>query len=210
MTSLLSSKFFPRSLTWSGPVPVGYSAHFSLNRIMPGVDNFHYDIHLSPVFRETASRIIFNMILRSSKADEDLDIGFDWQKEREEFKRLCRDIMLDAVKKAKMGDGEIQVDYLAQISVSKYLIQEVAHQFEELMTRLNNQVWEYESTDDDVRIGDVNDIQFSSLAECDEQRYRRQGSGTNGKTFADGSCGVAQCIQTVGDFAGFRSQFSHF
>ena len=152
MASLLSSEFFPRNLTWSGPAPVEYSAHFSLNRIMPGVDNFHYDVHLSPVFRESVSRIIFHLILKSSRADEDLDIDYDWLRERREFKRLCRDIMLDAVKRAKMGDGEIQIDYLAQITVCKFLLQEVAHQFEELMTRLNNQVWEYESTNDNEMV----------------------------------------------------------
>ena len=113
------------------------------------MDNFHYDVHLSPVFCESVSRIIFHLIIKSTKADTVLDVEFDWNKEREEFKHLCRDIMLDAVKRAKLGDGEIQIDYLAQIAVCKFLIQEVAHQFEELMTRLNNMVWEYESTDDD-------------------------------------------------------------
>ena len=116
---------------------------------MPGVDNFHYDVYLSPVFCESVSRIIFHLIIKSTKADTVLDVEFDWNKEREEFKHLSRDIMLDAVKRAKLGDGEIQIDYLAQVAVCKFLIQEVAHQFEELMTRLNNMVWEYESTDDD-------------------------------------------------------------
>ena len=152
MASLLSNEFFPRGLTWSGHAPVSYSARFSLHRIMPGVDNFHYDVHLSPIFRESVSRIIFHLILKLSKADHDLGIEFDRNKEREEFKSLCRDIMLDAVKRAKMGDGEIQIDYLAQVAVSKFLIQEVGQQFEELMTRLNNQVWEYESTDDDEMV----------------------------------------------------------
>ena len=148
MTSLLSSVFFSRSLNWTGPVPVAYSAHFSLNRIMPGVDNFHYDVHLSPIFREAASRLIFHLILKSSGADYDLEIEFDWTTGRNEFKQLCCDVMLEAVKRAKIGSREIQIDYLAQVAVCKFLIQEVAHQFEELMIRLNNQVWEYESTDD--------------------------------------------------------------
>jgi len=119
---------------------------------MPGVDNFRYDVHLSPVFCETVSRIIFHLILKSAKAEDDLSIEFDLVKEREEFKRICHDIMLDAVKRAKMGDGEIQIDHLAQIAVGKFLIQEVAKQFEGLMSRLNNQVWEYESTDDDEMV----------------------------------------------------------
>ncbi len=119
---------------------------------MPGVDNFRYDVHLSPVFCETVSRFIFHLILKAAKADEDLNIEFDWPKDRDEFKRVCHDIMLDAVKRAKMGDGEIQIDYLAQVAVSKFMIQEVNQQFEELMSRLNNQVWEYESTDDDEMV----------------------------------------------------------
>ena len=149
MALIFGTELFPRSTTWSGPAPVPYSAHFSLNRIMPGVDNFRYDVHLSPVFRESVSRIVFHLILKVAKAGEDIDVDFSWTKEKEEFERLCRDIMLDAVKRAKMGDGEIQIDYLAQIAVCKFLIQEVNNQFEELLTRLNNQVWEYESTDDD-------------------------------------------------------------
>jgi class 3 adenylate cyclase len=152
MASLLNSKFFPRSLTWSGPVPDTYSAHFSLNRLMPGVDNFRYDVHLSPIFRESTAKLIFHLILKNSGADTDLDIEFDWTSERNEFRQLCCDIMLDAVKRAKLGDREIQIDYLAQIAVSKFLILEVAHQFEELMIRLNNQVWEYESTDDNEMV----------------------------------------------------------
>jgi hypothetical protein len=147
--TLLGAEFFPRRITWSGPSPVPYSAHFSLNRIMPGVDNFRYDVHLSPVFRETVSRIIYHLVLRVTRADEDLNIEFDWSREKEEFKRLCKDIMLDAVKRAKLGDEGVQIDYLAQIAVSKYLDKEVGNQFEELLTRLNNQVWEYESTEDD-------------------------------------------------------------
>jgi class 3 adenylate cyclase len=119
---------------------------------MPGVDNFHYDVHLSPVFSESVSRIIFHLIIKVSGADEDIGIEFDWLKEREEFKHLCQDIMLEAVKRAKLGDGEIQIDYLAQIAVCKLLTQEIAHQFEELITRLNNQVLEYESTNDDEMI----------------------------------------------------------
>ena len=147
--TLLGAKFFPRRPTWSGPPPVAYSAHFSLNRIMPGVDNFRYDVHLSPVFREFVSKFVFHLLLIATKADQDLNIEFDWSREKEEFKRLCKDLLLDAVKRAKLGEGGVQIDYLAQIAVSKYLSQEVGNQFDELLTRLNNQVWEYESTDDD-------------------------------------------------------------
>jgi len=128
---------------------VPYSAHFSLNHIMPGVDNFRYDVHLSPIFRESVSKIIFHLILKVAKAYEDLGIQFDWTKEIDDFRRLCRDIMLDAVKTAKMGEGEIQIDYLAQVAVCKFLVQEINKQFEELLSRFNNQVWEYESTEDD-------------------------------------------------------------
>ena len=143
---------------------MAYSAHFSLNRIMPGVDNFHYDVHLSPLFRESTSRIIFHLMLRFSGADEQLDIEIDTTKEKKEFRSLCHDIMLDAVKRAKMGDGEVQLDYLAQVAVGKFLLQEVARQFEELMTRLNNQVWEYESTADDEMVLQILNLKERVLA----------------------------------------------
>ena len=149
MALIFGTELFPRSTSWSGPAPVPYSAHFSLNRIMPGVDNFRYDVHLSPIFRESVSKTLFCLILRVAKAEKDLDVQFNWTKEKEEFWKLCRDIMLEAVKRAKMGDGEVQIDYLVQIAVCKFLIQGINNQFEELLTRLNNLVWEYESTDDD-------------------------------------------------------------
>ena len=115
---------------------------------MPGVDNFRYDVHLSPVFCESVSKIIMHLVIKVAEAEEDIGVEFDWNKEKEEFKKLCKDLMLDAVKRAKLGDEGIQIDYLAQVAVTKYLIQEISNQFEELLIRLNNQVWEYESTDD--------------------------------------------------------------
>ena len=148
MTSILQTDIFSRSLTWSGSTPVPYSADFSLKRIMPGVDNFRYDVHLSPMFCEAVSRIAFHFIIKHARAEEELDERFNWLKDRDEFKRLCRDLMLDAVKRAKMGDGEIQIDYLAQVAVCKFLIQEIRKQFEEMEIRFNNLVWGYESTDD--------------------------------------------------------------
>ena len=149
MATLLGRDIFPKTLSWSGLAPFVYSAHFSLKRIMPGVDNFRYDVQLSPVFKESVSRIIFHLILKTSKAEEDLDVPFQWTKEREDFLSLCQEIMLVAVKRAKMGDGEVQIDYLAQMAVSKFLIQEINNQFDGLLARLNNQVWEYESTEED-------------------------------------------------------------
>lgn len=146
--TLLGAEFFSKRLMWTGTSPVPYSAYFTLNRIMPGVDNFRYDVHLSPVFCESVSKIIMHLVIKVAEAEEDIGVEFDWNKEKEEFKKLCKDLMLDAVKRAKLGDEGIQIDYLAQVAVTKYLIQEISNQFEELLIRLNNQVWEYESTDD--------------------------------------------------------------
>jgi class 3 adenylate cyclase len=122
---------------------------------MPGVDNFCYDVHLSPVFCETTAKIVFHFVVKHAKAAEELDEKFDWLKDRNEFKRLSRDLMLDAVKKAKLGDGEIQVDHLAQIAVCKFLILQIRKQFEVLETRFNNLVWEFESADDDDVIAET-------------------------------------------------------
>lgn len=146
--TLLGAEFFSKRLMWTGTSPVPYSAYFTLNRIMPGVDNFRYDVHLSPVFCESVSKIIMHLVIKVAEAEEDIGVEFDWNKEKEEFKKLCKDLMLDAVKRAKLGDEGIQIDYLAQVAVTKFLIQEISNQFEELLIRLNNQVWEYESTDD--------------------------------------------------------------
>lgn len=116
-----------------------YSADCSLSNLSPGVDNIHTDVHLSPAFCESAKKVVRQLFFKHTKVKKFLDDDIDSSLviEKDEFKRLCRDVLLAAVNKAK-SDAEIQIDLLAQISMVKWLIAEVRYQYKKFMEDLNN------------------------------------------------------------------------
>ena len=128
-----------------------YSINFSLNRLKLGVDNIRFDVHLSPEFCKTTSKVIRQLIARQFKSSHtpDLDRKFDWFKERDEFKRLCRQVLMDAINKAKLA-SEVQVDYLAQIAVIELFIKEIRKQDEACMQNFKNVIRKHEIARDQV------------------------------------------------------------
>ena len=54
-----------------------------------------------------------------------------------DFKRLCSDVLQEAINKAK-SDSEIQIDLIAQIAIVKMLTEEIQLQFKTLIDYLNN------------------------------------------------------------------------
>ena len=114
-----------------------YVFNYSLDKLTLGVDNVHYDVHLSPLFLKTTARTLFHLIAAQSKTESLLDIEKkqDWKTERDEFKRLCSDVLVSGINRAK-SEREIQIDFLAQTAVAKFLFEEIRHQFEILADRL--------------------------------------------------------------------------
>lgn len=122
-----------------------YAVDFKLDRLVPGVDNRHYDVHLSPGFCKSADRAIRHLF--NKLADVEPIFGTDntsnLAKEIEEFKRLCQDLLQGAINKAKTN-AEIQVDLLAQIAVVKMLTAAIRSQYIKLLEDLNDVAREYE------------------------------------------------------------------
>ena len=122
-----------------------YAVDFKLDRLVPGVDNRHYDVHLSPGFCKSASRIVRHHF--NKRADVESIFGAEntsnLAKETDEFKRLCQDLLQGAINKAK-SNAEIQIDLLAQIAVVKMLIEAIRSQFKKLIEDLNDVAREYE------------------------------------------------------------------
>ena len=137
--------FFTKDLNLKGFPLKSYSINFSLNRLNLGVDNIRFDVHLSPEFCKTTSRVILQLIARQFKSSHtpDLDRKFDWFKERDEFKRLCREVLIDAINRAKLA-CEVQVDYLAQIAVIELFIKEIRKQYEACMQNFKNIIRKHE------------------------------------------------------------------
>jgi hypothetical protein len=139
------SKYFSKPPT-IGDLPLKtYSLEFSQDKLVSGVDNIRHDVHLSPVFSKVASKIVLHLIVRHSQAEHILgvDKSSPWVRERDEFKRLCRDVMRSSVNKAKL-EREIQIDFLAQTAIVKMLIRELRVQYDEFARRFKSSIQEYE------------------------------------------------------------------
>jgi len=122
--------FFTKVPSLKGLPLKSYSINLSLNRLNLGVNNILLDVHLSPEFCKITSKVILQLILRRFKSSHTpgLDKKFDWFKERNEFKRLCHDVLIDAINKAKLA-REVQIDYLAQIAVIELFIREIRKKY---------------------------------------------------------------------------------
>ena len=123
-----------------------YTISFSLDKITPGVDNVRYDVCLSPELCKTAGDLVLRLVSEHAKADEILRMDNRAKtKELNLFRKLCHDVLLDAVHRAKAGQ-QMQIDYLAQIAVAKMVIKTIHDQYEIFIERLKNSLWRKESS----------------------------------------------------------------
>jgi hypothetical protein len=118
-----------------------YAPDFFLDRLVMGVDNIRYDVHLSPTFVSATRKIVDRLVTRHAgveKTGQDTkELG--WVKEVESYKQLYREIMRDAVNKSK-GQREVQIAWLCQAAVVKMLLEEIRSQYENLVGRLKKSV----------------------------------------------------------------------
>ena len=108
-----------------------YELPFSLDNLVPGVDNIRHDVHVSPLFEKTTAALALRLIGKYARAEEILPKGkhSSWVKEKDEFGRLCREVLLAAVNRAKQ-DHEIHIDYLAQTAIVKLIIETLKVQYD--------------------------------------------------------------------------------
>jgi hypothetical protein len=66
-----------------------------------------------------------------------LNPDINWFKEISDFQRLCTEILTDSVNKAKTQE-ELQVDFLAQTAIVKFLTEEIQNQYEEVVQHCKN------------------------------------------------------------------------
>lgn len=116
-----------------------YSLNFSLNQVVPGVDNVRHDVYLSPSFCETAAKIVPQLIAKNVELNEffSIDEPAVWAKKVHDFKRQYCQLIEDAVYKSKQENNH-QIDFLAQTAVMKLLIKDMRDQFENTTTKIKN------------------------------------------------------------------------
>ena len=122
-----------------------YGHGFALNRLKLGVDNLRYDLHLSPGFIKATRRMALQLIGRISGVSDlpDYENGFNWYRGEKEYKGLCRDILSDAVKRAKQ-DEEYQVLFLVKTAIVVAMKEAVNDRYKACLQHVNNQIWHHE------------------------------------------------------------------
>ncbi len=123
-----------------------YKADFTLNRLTHGVDNTHYDVHLSPDLCETTNTIITQLLEQFSRTRNIETPPDDLQLPQEIslFYEQCYEVLNAALDEAKRADEE-QVFFLAKVAIIKMLSKSNKQCFANFTTRLSEEIWEMES-----------------------------------------------------------------
>ena len=116
-----------------------YNVELPFDRLHLGVDNVRYDVYISAEFRKVAEQFIFELIMKHAEVSKSfiLNPEMNWFKETSDFQRLCTEILTDSVHKAKAQE-ELQVDFLAQTALVKFLTGEIQSQYEEAIQHCKN------------------------------------------------------------------------
>jgi len=125
-----------------------YLLNFSLDQIVPGVDNVRHDVYLSPTFCEAADKIVPQIIAKNVELDEffQVDKPAEWTRKVTEFKQLYHQLIEAAVYKSKQENNP-QIDFLAQTAVMKMLITDMRKQFDKTTTKIKNLIRKDKLTD---------------------------------------------------------------
>jgi len=122
-----------------------YALEFSMDGLVSGVDNFRIDVHLSSGFKRAVRSISLRLIARCLKAEEVLpnEEGSSWVREKEEFQRVYRSIMLESVSRTKL-ERNIQIDLLAQVAVTKLIVDSIPEQYEVFIQNFKEMIRKHE------------------------------------------------------------------
>jgi hypothetical protein len=125
-----------------------YLLNFSLDQIVPGVDNVRHDVYLSPTFCEAADNIVPQIIAKNIELNEffPVDKPTEWTRKVTEFKQLYQQLIEAAVYKSKQENNP-QIDLLAQTAVMKMLITDMRDQFDKTTTKIKNLIRKDKLTD---------------------------------------------------------------
>ncbi|MDJ0721394.1 MAG: hypothetical protein QNJ04_07180 [Desulfobacterales bacterium] len=135
-----------------------YASTFSVEGLQFGIDNLRYDVHFSPGFIKAARRMAIQLFGKFSSVTDlpGFDSGFNWYRGEDEFKGLCRDLMMDAVKRAKV-DNQYRVQYLAMAAVAAVFREAVEDRHKACIQHLNNQIWRQEMAYNHERVKELRD-----------------------------------------------------
>lgn len=133
-----------------------YAPSIELQGLVTGVDNVRYDVWLSPQFVEAARQHIVRLLAKAGAvedmlarpADSSVRIGQPRPSkpaplDPNEFKRRLTEVQVGALNRAK-AEGNVSLDLLARVAITKLLRSELVEQFNATLERLRARVKAYE------------------------------------------------------------------
>jgi hypothetical protein len=111
-----------------------YRIDFSIDRLVPGVDNVRYDVRLSPELLKSTADIIQHLIINQTQAHDVMKINTKQSRHdlQAEFENRYSLVLNGALNFAKIRK-EVQVDFLAQTALAKMIIGEIRNQYEYIL-----------------------------------------------------------------------------
>jgi hypothetical protein len=111
-----------------------YQIDYSLNRLVFGVDNIHFDVHISPQVYKALKRTASLLMIKHSRSEyffKDYKREF-CEIEKDTLRRVCTDVLLDGISRAKSA-AEVQIDFLGQATLAKMFLEEIKYQYKNLV-----------------------------------------------------------------------------
>jgi class 3 adenylate cyclase len=111
-----------------------YSAELHLGSLTVGLDNIHYDVSLSQKFVEFTRAYLQDYIRQAMNLAQFTAMGSRHTRapEASAFRKLLTDLMQTSLTRAKY-EKNIEIDLLFRVSLLKFLTQEIAAQFANLL-----------------------------------------------------------------------------
>ncbi|MEW5910628.1 MAG: hypothetical protein AB1659_12555, partial [Thermodesulfobacteriota bacterium] len=121
---------------------------FSLDHLSVGVDNFRFDVRLSPEFCRYSGEIISLLFSKQFQMPIlfPVEKPSDWNKNLNELKRLHHEMMMDALHKAKLF-SEPQIEILAQIALLKTVREQLRVGFDSMIDTVKKSIHHYDMSD---------------------------------------------------------------
>lgn len=125
-----------------------YLIDYSLDRLAFGVDNIHFDVHISPQLRNALKKTTLLVMIKHSHAEQ---FYRDYKKEsckneKDVLRNLCTDVLMDGINLAK-SEGEHQIDYLGQAALAKLFLEEVRNQYKNIVDHFEQQIRAHQLSD---------------------------------------------------------------
>ncbi len=122
-----------------------YHVDYSLNRLIFGVDNIHFDVYISQQVCNTLKRTASLLMIKHSRSEHFFK---DYKREsceieKDALRRVCTDILLDGISRAK-SVAEVQIDFLGQAALAKMFLAEIKEQYKTIVTHLESLIRIYQ------------------------------------------------------------------